>query len=171
MHSTPACSQRYTQTVTVWTQTDLETSQGPGLSSVAPRTVLHVVALDHVRQIPAVCHSSASLWRESCWGAYVLCDAWLHWQTYAWPCIYTNSNPPCLPHRMYNCTHSPNHLEITTNTRTCMHAHQRLMLPTWTYMHWLRPARSHLDLLLNQIAVSPAARILPAASTAEATIP
>ena len=63
-----------------------DTNRPPALSRqspVAPGTMLHVVPLDHLRECHAVCQSSASLQRESCRGAYVGCDTWLHWHTCA----------------------------------------------------------------------------------------
>lgn len=110
------------------------------------------------------------LWRESCWGAYVLCDAWLHWQTCAWPCIHTHSNPlPSSPHvQLYTPGNKP-----LKHILACMHTNINV---TNLDIHALTridqcPAHSHLDLLLNKIAVSPAALILPAPSTEEASIP
>lgn len=59
----------------------------------------------------------ATAW-ESCWGAYVGCDTWLHRHTCTWPC---------------RPLHTQNHLDITTNTQTCMHANHTVPI----YMHTL----------------------------------
>lgn len=99
---------------------------------------------------------------------------WLHWQTYAWPCIHTNSNPlPSSPHvQLYTPGNKP-----LKHIHACMHTNINVTnldihaLTCQCQCMYQCPAHSHLDLLLNKIAVSPAAHILPAPSTEEASIP
>lgn len=86
------------------TQTHLELS--PGL--VAPRGPCSMLFPWIMSESLAVCHGSASLWRESCWGAYAGCDAWLHWQTYPQPCMFANGDPPPPPY-VQLCTQSQKH--------------------------------------------------------------
>ena len=111
---------------------------------------------------PAVCHSLAPLQRESCWGAYVGCDTWLHRHTCTWPCIYTNNNPPYPPTHTPPHTHPQYHLDITTNTQTCMHAHHTVTIYMHTHTHTHTHTHSETRSLtswspVRQIAVTPAA--------------
>lgn len=107
----------------------------------------------------------ATAW-ESCWGAYVGCDTWLHRHTCTWPCIYTNNNPPYPPTHTHTHTKPPGYNHLHTNLHACephcahIHAHT----------HIQRPAHSHLDLQLDK-SPFPQQHILPAPSAAEPTIP
>ncbi len=153
-----------TQTVTARTQTELQPSQGPRLSPVARGTMLYVVPLDHVRESPAVCHSSASLRWESCWGAYVGSDTWLRWHMCVAMHLYKQWPPTSLTTQTHTHTHTLNHLEIT-HILACMHTNIKYTatnLHTHTHSHSHRPDALPSRSPVKQITVSPAAHFLPA---------
>lgn len=144
------------------TQTHLELSEG----SVAPGGLCSVLFPWIMSESPAARHSSASFWRESCWGAYVGCDAWLHWQTCPRPCIYANTDPP-----------TPNHSPPCPSTYVQLHAgsqkHPKEMKQTDLCMHTavkhsvINPTcrdqtlSSSSSSALEHISVSPAAHFYP----------
>ena len=115
---------------------------GPRLLPVALRTVPHVVLPDHLMASYIMRHSSASLQRQSCWGAYVRCDTWLLWHTCVWHKLIQSATP-------YPSSIKYKHtLTLPTYTQTCFYINRG-------------PKYLHLALQINQ-SVSSAAHVHPA---------